>query len=149
MREDEMETSRFLARLVGPFLVAIGAGLLINGDVYQQMAAQFLQNLGLIYLSGLLTLLAGLAIVNTHNVWTGDWRVIITIFGWLGIIGGALRIMFPQLVEAVGTGMLAQRSLIVGAWVVVLALGLWLSYVGYLEKPARSATNARRSAKAR
>ena len=138
-----METSRFLARLIGPFLIAIGAGLLINGDVYQAMATQFLQNLGLIYISGLLTLLAGLAIVNTHNVWSGDWRVIITILGWLGIIGGALRIMFPQWVEQIGTGMLAQRSLIVGAWIVVLALGAWLCFVGYLDQPVRANTRQR------
>lgn len=139
-----MDTSRFLARLIGPFLVVIGIGLLLNGDVYQQMATQFLQNLGLIYVSGLLALVAGLAIVNTHNVWTGDWRVIITILGWLSAIGGAVRIMFPQFVESVGMGMLAQRSLIVGAWIVLLALGAWLSFVGYLDQPAR--TNARTAA---
>jgi len=138
-----METSRFLARLIGPFLVVIGIGLLINGDVYQQMATQFLQNLGLIYVSGLLALVAGLAIVNTHNVWTGDWRTIITILGWAAAIGGAVRIMFPQFVETVGTNMLAQRSLIIGAWVVLLALGAWLCFVGYLDKPVRANANKR------
>ncbi|MEX0591633.1 MAG: hypothetical protein WD207_11165, partial [Xanthobacteraceae bacterium] len=138
-----METSRFLARLVGPFLVAIGAGLLVNTDAFAAMAAEFLKSPALIFISGLLTLVAGLAIVNTHNVWVTDWRVIITIFGWLGVIGGALRIVFPQLVEQVGTAMLAQRGLLVGAWIVVLLLGLWLSYLGYLAKPARANANRR------
>jgi hypothetical protein len=133
-----MQTSRFLARLVGPFLVAIGLGLLVNADIYQQMAGQFLQSLALIYVSGLLALVAGLAIVNTHNVWAADWRVIITILGWLGIIGGTLRIVFPQFVEQVGTTMLAHRGYIISAWIVLLVLGLWLMYVGYMEKPARA-----------
>jgi len=88
-KEPKMQTSKFLARLMGPFMVAIGAGLLVNGDVLQAMAAEFLKSPALIFLSGLLTLTAGLAIVNTHNVWTTDWRVIVTIFGWLGVIGGA------------------------------------------------------------
>jgi hypothetical protein len=133
-----MQTSRFLARLVGPFLVAIGLGLLVNADIYQQMAGQFLQSLALIYVSGLLALVAGLAIVNTHNVWVWDWRAIITILGWLGIIGGTLRIVFPQFVEQVGTAMLAQRGYVISAWIVLLVLGLWLMYVGYMEKPARA-----------
>jgi len=133
-----MQTSKFLARLIGPFLVAIGAGLLLNTDVFAAMAAEFLKSPALIFISGLLTLTAGLAIVNTHNVWTTDWRVIITIFGWLGVIGGALRIMFPQLVAQIGTSMLAQRGAVVGAWIVVILLGLWLSYLGYLDQPARS-----------
>ena len=133
-----MQTSKFLARLIGPFLVAIGAGLLLNTDVFAAMAAEFLKSPALIFISGLLTLTAGLAIVNTHNVWTTDWRVIITIFGWLGVIGGALRIMFPQLVAQIGTLMLAQRGAVVGAWIVVILLGLWLSYLGYLDQPART-----------
>jgi len=92
-------------------------------------------------MAGLLTLTAGLAIVNTHNVWTTDWRVIVTIFGWLGVIGGALRVMFPQLVERVGTAMIVQGGLLVGAWIFVLLLGLWLSYLGYLDQPARAPAN--------
>ena len=139
-----MQTSKFLARLIGPFLVAIGAGLLLNTDVFEAMAAEFLKSPALIFLSGLLTLTAGLAIVNTHNVWTADWRVIVTIFGWLGVIGGALRIVFPQLVAQVGTTMLAQRGIAVGAWIVVLLLGLWLSYLGYLDPSARNRKGARK-----
>jgi hypothetical protein len=36
----------------------------------------------LFYLCGLLSLLAGLVILNLHNKWV-DWRVIITVLGWL------------------------------------------------------------------
>ena len=33
----------------------------------------------LFYLSGLVSLLAGMAIVNLHNLWQMDWPVIITV----------------------------------------------------------------------
>jgi hypothetical protein len=49
------------------------------------------------YLSGLLSLLAGLAIVNLHNTWRADWRVIITVLGWLMTIGG---IKYPSSADA-------------------------------------------------
>ena len=132
-----MQTSRFLARLMGPFLVAIGAGLLLNTDAFRLMAEEFLKSHALIFLSGLITLVAGLAIVNVHNVWSADWRVLITVFGWLGVIGGAFRIVSPQATAAAGSAMLAHTAWVVGAWVVVLGLGLWLSYAGYVENPSR------------
>jgi hypothetical protein len=56
------------------------------------------------YLSGLLSLLAGLAIVNLHNTWRADWRVIITVLGWLMTIGG---IKYPSSAD---TGQSARRS---------------------------------------
>ena len=55
----------------------------------------------LIYLSGVLSLLAGLAIVIAHNRWSGGWPVIITVLGWLMVIGGVIRIVVPQVVQTV------------------------------------------------
>ena len=130
-----MQTSRYIAKLLGPLLVAIGAGLLLNGDVYRSMAEEFLKSHALIYLSGLIALVGGLAIVTVHNVWAADWRVVITLFGWGAVIGGGARIVFPQLAEATGRAMLAQPGLITGAWIIVLALGAWLSFMGYGASP--------------
>ena len=64
-----METSLFLARLIGPVLLTISAAMLINPVNMREMATDFLEHRGLIFLAGILTLLGGLAIVLTHNVW--------------------------------------------------------------------------------
>jgi hypothetical protein len=126
-----MDASRFLARLVGPMFVVLGIGLLARPDTLHAMASEFLANRGLIFLSGLLTLLAGLAIVNTHNVWELRWSVLITILGWLGVIGGVARMLFPDTVVSIGTSMMDDTGAVVGGGVVDLVLGLWLSYEGY------------------
>jgi hypothetical protein len=88
-----MQTSVFLARLIGPLFLAVGIGLITNAATYRKMAGEFLASTALVYLSGLLTMTAGLAIILNHNVWVADWRVLITILGWLGVIGGAVRIV--------------------------------------------------------
>lgn len=129
-----MNISRLLARLIGPLFLAIGVGLFLNSVVYQTMAQEFLRSVPLIYLSGLLTLLAGLAIVNFHNLWVGDWRVVITVFGWLAVVGGAVRLILPQAVQAVGGTMLASNTAQMIGGAVVFALGAWLTYAGYFEK---------------
>jgi hypothetical protein len=127
-----METSLFLARLIGPTLLAISAAILVNQDNMREMARDFLEHRGLIFLAGILTLLGGLAIVITHNVWFAGWPVVITIFGWLSVIGGAFRIIFPDSVKAMGAAMLEKRGLFTGAGIVEGLIGAWLCYAGFM-----------------
>jgi hypothetical protein len=127
-----MLASRYLAKLIGPLLLAIGAGMLLNGGIYGAMAEQYLSNYAMVYLSGLMALTVGIAVVLAHNIWTPNWRVIITLFGWLLVIGGAIRIVYPQFLERLGGGSILYLAAArpVGG-VVVLALGLVVSNFGY------------------
>jgi hypothetical protein len=127
-----MPTSIFLAKLIGPIFVAVGAGVLVNWALYRKLAEEFLRSRALIYLSGLLTMTAGMAIVLSHNVWSLElWRDIITLLGWLAVIGGAVRIVIPQKTESIGRWFLARPlSFIVGAGV-WLGIGAELCFFGY------------------
>jgi uncharacterized membrane protein len=127
-------TSRYLARLIGPVFLAIGVGMLINAPIYRTMGEQFLSSYALIYLSGLLALPAGIAILLAHNVWAADWRLIITVLGWLAVIGGAVRIVLPQFVQYVGGAIFHLSMLPFIGGVVVFVLGGVLSFFGYRDK---------------
>ncbi|KAB2938137.1 MAG: hypothetical protein K8F92_12630 [Hyphomicrobium sp.] len=127
-----MDTSVFLARLLGPMLVVLAIGLIVRQDSWSSMAKEFIASQPLVFLSGFLTLLGGLALVNTHNVWEAGWPVIITIFGWLAVIGGAARMLCPQTVMGIGEKMLNNKTYLTVGGVVEGLLGLWLCYVGYL-----------------
>ncbi len=126
-----MDTSQFLARLIGPVLVVLAIGLLTRQDAWRSMASEFVASRPLLFLSGFLTLLGGLALVNTHNVWEG-WPAIITILGWLAVIGGIARMLFPDTVVGISERMLNNKTYLSVAAVVEGLLGLWLSYVGYI-----------------
>ena len=54
----------------GPDL-AIGIAMLVNARHFPEMAKQIGNDPGLIFVSGILLLVAGLAIVRVHNVWSG------------------------------------------------------------------------------
>lgn len=127
-----MQASNFLARLLGPLFVAMGVGLLINHGAFQAMAAEFLRNYALIFLSGVIALAGGLAIVLVHNVWTSDWRVIITVFGWLAVVGGIVRMLAPQVAASVGGAVLAQTGAAVIGAIVWTGLGALLCFFGYV-----------------
>ena len=96
-----MTPSIFIARILGPVLLIIGVGLLLEGDTFRAMAGEFVRDQGLIYITGILTLAAGLAILNVHHLWTRDWRVLITIFGWLFLVGGIMRILAMSMAQRV------------------------------------------------
>jgi len=129
--QDTMQTSLYLAKLIGPTLIVIGIGMLINRDGYRDMAREFLGSRALIYLAGLFAFVPGLAMVLAHNVWAADWRVIITILGWLALIGGAFRILFPQEVTRIGNRVIANPSTMLIGGGVTLLLGAILSFYGY------------------
>ena len=126
-----MDRSIFLARLLGPTFIAIALGMLINLGMYESMIAEALRPGILFYLSGLLSLLAGLAIVNLHNTWCMDWRVIITVLGWLMTIGGIARIVLPQVAITIGSTIYSGRASTIVAALIVGALGAFFSVKGY------------------
>lgn len=126
-----MQTSVFLAQLIGPVMLVAALGLLINRDGYRAMALSFLESAPLIYITGVLAMTAGIAIVLNHNVWTADWRVIITLFGWMATIGGVVRILFFGIVDKVGTAMLEKPWVSVAGGVVWLAIAAVLCFFGY------------------
>ncbi|WP_349436217.1 hypothetical protein [Pararhizobium sp. A13] len=127
-----MDRSLFLARLLGPTFAAVALGMLINLGMYETMIAEALHFGILFYLSGLLSLLAGLAIVNLHNRWQMDWRVIITALGWLMTIGGIIRIVLPQVAIATGSTIYSGRASTVVAALIIGTLGAFLSVKGYM-----------------
>ncbi len=130
--QDIVPTSIFLARLIGPIMLAVGVGIFVNSAVYRALADEFLRSRALIYLSGLLAMTAGLALVLTHNVWVLGWTVIITILGWLMAIGGAVRIIAPQGTEKVGRAVLKHNMGLQISGAIWVAIGLLLCYFGYV-----------------
>ena len=126
-----MQTSVFLAKLIGPILVLAGAALLINRKLMDAIARELLGGALLLPLLGLLDFAAGLAIVLTHNVWVADWRVIITILGWLLMVRGAVRLLITDQAKAFGSKVLKNKNAVTAALAVTLGLGLVLSYFGY------------------
>jgi hypothetical protein len=85
-----MERSRNIAALMGPALVAFCIAMLTQRDQLPAMLDEIERGPTLILIAGLATFVLGLAVVRFHNVWKG-WPIVVTLFGWLMIIGGLLR----------------------------------------------------------
>src|SRR5262249_16921008 len=64
--EEKMDTSRYIARLMGPVMLIIGigmaAGMFVEGESYSSLMKEFIGSRALIFITGVLALLAGLIV---------------------------------------------------------------------------------------
>lgn len=127
-----MQSSHFLAKLIGPVLALVGLSMLIDPAGYFAMATQFMKEPALLYLSAVLGVLGGLAIVLTHNVWAFDWRVILTLLGWISIIDSAMWLLFPKRLATFWTPILEAGGVVPVMAAIVLLLAAVLCYFGYV-----------------
>jgi hypothetical protein len=126
-----VDTSIFLARLLGPTMLVMGLGLLVNRSTYRTLSLEVLDSRALLFIAGLIAFVAGLAIVLTHNVWVAGWPAIITLFGWASLFAGIVRIVFPDQVAQLGRRAVDGQGFLMFGIVVYLAFGAWLTYAGY------------------
>ncbi|MDD5409479.1 MAG: hypothetical protein PHC71_05255 [Candidatus Omnitrophica bacterium] len=126
-----MDKSILLARFIGPYIIVIGAGLLFNVKVYQRIMEDFFKNAALVYVTGLITFVAGLTIVLFHNLWVRDWRIIITFFGWSALIKGVWLIVFPGTMVKMTEAFAKNIKALVIPWVIMLAIGIFLLIKAY------------------
>jgi hypothetical protein len=126
-----MLTSVYLARLIGPVMLAVGIGILVSPGAYRTLAGEFLKSTALVYLSGLLTMTAGLAILLAHRVIAPDWRTLITLLGLAMLVGGAIRIIVPDRAAAIGRGLIDRPGMMQVAAAIWPILGAILTLAGY------------------
>jgi hypothetical protein len=124
-------TSKTIAALIGPTFVAVAAGLLLNLGSISAVLEPLSRDPALVLIYGIFLFVAGLAIARFHNRWAANWSVLVTILGWLLVVGGLVRILFP-LRFAAATGDFAQSSGIMATVaVVLLAIGAFLLFKAY------------------
>ena len=128
-----MQTSIFLARLLGPLLLLPGVGLFVNQRAFRTMATEVIGSVTLVYLLGMIDFAAGLAIVLVHNVWVADWRVLITLIGWLLLIRGLIRILLTEQAMSYAKNKFRGDNIYRVSSAVLTALGLVLCYFGYIK----------------
>jgi len=126
-----MQPAVFIARLLGPVLGVIGVSILLNEGIYAAIVIEAVHSPTLIYFSGLISLPIGIAILNVYRAWTADWRVVVTIFGWLFTLGGIFRILLPHLTARLGERMFSSAAAMPIVGVIVLLVGGWLCFEGY------------------
>jgi vacuolar-type H+-ATPase subunit I/STV1 len=84
---------------------------------------------------GVIVLAAGLAIVLSHNVWSGGTLpVVVTLVGWLILIKGLLLVFLPPEGVASYLAALRYQELYYPYAAITLIIGAYLTYGGFTYK---------------
>lgn len=127
-----MENSLLLAKFIGPYVILIGTGLLLNQKTFRQIMEDFPKNHSLVFVTGMITFVAGLSIVLFHNIWVKDWRLAITLFGWVALIKGAWLVLLPETLSKTTKLYVANFKLVLIPWFIMLLVGFFLTFKGYV-----------------
>jgi len=127
-----MDTSLLIAKFIGPLILVSGFAMLVNKQNMRAVFEDFLASPALIFVAGFLALLMGLALVIFHNRWAADWTVIITVYGWLALAAGIVRMSFPQVVKKMGAFFFEREGFLTFAGIANVLLGAFFTYKGFL-----------------
>lgn len=128
-----MELSLFFARFLGILLTVICLGMLINKRYYHFLWQECIRQPIFITLFGMFDFILGLFIILLHNVWIADWRLLITLLGWILFIRGAIRILAPVYVQSAISKLKESNfyAIIKITAVLFFLIGIFLIYVGF------------------
>lgn len=126
-----MDVSKFLAKVIGIYLVIVTLMMLTNMSQFLSNVNSLVNDAPLMFVTGFFTLILGILVVVSHNIWQWNWRVIITIFAWLALIKGAVMLVYPQLIDSVSYSFIQNTTIAYVTACVDLVLGLVLCYFGF------------------
>jgi hypothetical protein len=133
-RESQARTRAF-ARVLGPWLAIVPGIIALRAPAMGALASDFFKSDLLVWFAGALLLFGGLLIIAFHQYWSSVAAVMISLFGWILALRGVVLMAAPDLYEraAMSMGAISLVRLIFGT---LVAIGLYLTYVGWLAKSA-------------
>ena len=126
------QRTRFLSRLIGICAILVSLSVITRKQAAVEMLTAFVHDSPLLFIVSVMTVAAGLAIILSHNVWSGGaLPVILTLIGWLMLIKGLVFLFLsPEAVFGVLLGCLHYRQLFYLYSAIPLVLGIYLTYAG-------------------
>lgn len=124
-----MAKSRQIAGILGPALsvVLIAEFPLVQPHLYDEQIPP------VVYLSGVLFFVAGLAIVRSHNLWVRAWPVLITATGWFFLILGLIRMFAAEQYHQTSEGVSSTTFMVLEG--ILLVVALVITFYGYRQEP--------------
>jgi hypothetical protein len=126
------DTTIYLGRLLGLYMVAMSVGMLVNHRRTMAAIDEMSRSGPWMLFSGMVAIAVGLAVVLGHEVWTGGaLPVLVSAMGWAALLKGLTLLLVPgERIAAAYKGAGFERYFSV--WMVaVLALGLWMTWLAF------------------
>jgi hypothetical protein len=123
-----MTISNYLGQLWGITIVVVSFSLFLNPDRLEKLVRE-MENEAAMFFWGITTLIIGVAMVLAHNIWVLDWRLSLTLIGWLSILKGLNILFLPKPMKNRWANTKNKYWRLI--FLFLLILGLTLIYFGF------------------
>ena len=132
-------SSAFYAKLLGLWILIAAFGLILHRTATIAMVGSLFADPPLTFVTGVFTLLVGLAIVLTHNRWNGGaLSIVVTGYGWAATIKGLLFLWLVPPAEFRLFAALRFDRYFYAYLAVALLLGAYLTYGGFTQRDSEA-----------
>jgi len=126
-----MQISAYVAFIFGVYVLTVALRMLFNPSIIRGTMNKFVDDRPLVFLTGVLALMGGATLVWFHNYWVNDWRILITVFGWMALIEGFLMIIAPVSLTRLAHAMLKSDRVVQALGAAYLPFGAFLIYCAF------------------
>ena len=122
-----------LERVVALVLLITGLSYIFQARVWMELVKELLEKRTRLLLWSLLWLPFGLIVILGHNLWVSDWRMLITLVGWLVTLKCVLYLLFPRwagFVRKWSNGFLRRYITVAGVAIAIVGIVVTLFSFG-------------------
>lgn len=134
MTESQAATTRFCARVAGPFLIVTALLILLRQDTFPILLPALLQEAPLILITGIFTLVLGLIMLTAHHHFGSPTALVLTIVAALLTLRGTLLVLFPEAIISIAGQAVRNPPFLLIVTAITAVVGAWLAYVGWVAK---------------
>lgn len=131
----EADTTRTLARIVGPTLIAGGLAVLVRRGELPVILEAFTQDAAIGFMAGFVGTVAGLCLLAFHSRISTLAAFTLTVLGWLMLARGLGLLFAPSWVSGAAGWLVETPHAFDAVGAVVALVGAWLSTVGFSARP--------------
>jgi hypothetical protein len=120
------EITIYLSRFWGSLFMILGVSTIFAG--FLGRVIEYTKDKTITISTGYITFLLGLFTAVFHQLWVFDWRVSVTLLGWITLFKGIEKIAFPERVHKKAQ-MFKKMQWLWG--IIIFFIGLWFFWMSF------------------
>ena len=126
-----MDVSIFLARVLGLYFIIVCLAVLFRFKEIRKTFDEMVSNKANVFFAAFLSLVIGILLVVSHPVFVWDWRLLITLIGYLSLLKGICLLFFPKHMLVCKRAIMSKQHVYYTIIIIFLLIGAFLTYHGF------------------
>jgi uncharacterized membrane protein len=122
----------YLGRLIGLYCVLIALSMISHKQATVDTMTGLVHNAPVLFFASVIAMVAGLAIVLAHNVWSGGaLPVVVTLVGWILLVKGLIFLLLSPETTATYFEAFRYSQLFYVYTSITLVIGIYLTFSSF------------------